>query len=105
MKSSGRSWQQAAELDYDNHPDDEGNQVEYWKRQALERLARQQETCGWLPKWHNDLIESIAIMDEKGRGIPTDSRALWQRDWDRLRHLLLIVCDSIGEAIDRIEGR
>lgn len=61
-----------------------------------QRLAEIQYTENHLfPVWRESVNRAIGVIDEKGRCIPENSHALWDKDWYYMRQLLLDVVDSI----------
>lgn len=49
------------------------------------------------------LVYALVIMDEKGKGIPEESRALWETDWENLRLTLVGLVDIVDRIRDREE--
>lgn len=46
--------------------------------------------------WQSGLVYALAVMDDKGRSIPTNRMALWGDQWDSLRASLLAIKDEIA---------
>ena len=47
------------------------------------------------------LVYALAIMDEKGKGTPKNSRTLWEKDWQNLRLTLVGLVNLIDRARDK----
>ena len=49
------------------------------------------------------LTYALAVMDEKGKGIPEKSRTLWETDWQDLRLTLVGLVDLLDQIRDESE--
>ena len=58
----------------------------------------------WLPKWREDLVYVLALMDEKGKSdYGSRSIVVWEDVWAKMRAAILSVADSIQEQQGLIE--